>query len=161
MENSVLCEEAIKKHYRSIFLYCFSLLNGDEAAAEDCTQDVFLLLVKKTKQNELDYSKNIRGWLYAAAQRICKDYLKRRTKRKEAVPFSLDEIEELPAPDEIEEANFVFESLTDEEYNLLNRYYVTDCGNRIGLAQELHISVDTLYQRIRAIKNKAKRSNHE
>ena len=159
MSRRDLCEDAIKKYYQAIFRYCLGLLNGNTNAAEDCTQDVFLLLVKKDAINELDFSRNIRGWLYAAAQRICKDYLKRLAKQKEAVPFSLDEIRELPAPDEDNRADIIFEELTDEEYILLNRYYVTDRGNRIGLAKELHISVDTLYQRIRMIRNKAKKPN--
>ena len=157
MENSTLCEEAIKKHYRSIFLYCFSLLNGDEAAAEDCTQDVFLLLVRKTNQNELDYSKNIRGWLYAAAQRICRDYLKRQTKQKEAVPFSLDEIKELPAPDEDNEADLVFDALTEDEYQLLTTYYTEQYGKRMQLARSLELTPAQLSKKISAIRKKLKK----
>lgn len=157
MENSTLCEEAIKNHYRSIFLYCFSLLNGDEAAAEDCTQDVFLLLVKKTNQNELDYSRNIRGWLHAAAQRICKDYLKRQIKQIEAVPFSLDEIEELPASEENEEASLVFESLTEDEYQLLTAYYSEQYGKRMQLARSFGLSPAHLSKKISAIRKKLKK----
>ena len=110
MSRRDLCEDAIKKYYQAVFRYCLGLLNGNTNAAEDCTQDVFLLLVKKDTLNEVDFNRNIRGWLYAAAQRICKDYLKHLAKQKEAVPFSLDEIKEMPAPEEDNGANLIFEA---------------------------------------------------
>ena len=157
MSRRDLCEDAIKKYYQAIFRYCLGLLNGNMNAAEDCTQDVFLLIVKKTNQNELDYSRNIRGWLHAAAQRICKDYLKRQIKQIEAVPFSLDEIEELPASEENEEASLVFESLTEDEYQLLTAYYSEQYGKRMQLARSFGLSPAHLSKKISAIRKKLKK----
>ena len=69
-----LCENAAEKYHQAIYRYCLGLLNGDVSAAEDCTQEVFLLLLEK--KDSLDFDVNIRGWLYASANRIVKDYLK-------------------------------------------------------------------------------------
>lgn len=157
MSHRDLCEDAIKQYYPAIFRYCLGLLNGNANAAEDCTQDVFLLLVKKDTLNEVDFNRNIRGWLYAAAQRICKDYLKRLAKLKEAVPFSLEEIKELPAPEEDSGANLIFEALTDEEYRLLSEYYTEQYGSRMKLAQHMNLSPAQLAKKIAAIRRKLKK----
>lgn len=157
MSRRDLCDDAIKKYYQAIFRYCLGLLNGNTNAAEDCTQGVFLLLVKKDTLNEVDFSRNIRGWLYASAQRICKDYLKRQAKQKEAVPFSLDEIKELPAPEENDEVDPIFEALTDEEYRLLSEYYTEQYGNRMKLAHHMNLSPAQLARKIASIRRKLKK----
>ncbi len=157
MSRSDLCEDAIKKYYQAVLRYCLGLLNGNLNAAEDCTQDVFLLLVQKDALDELDFSLNIRGWLYAAAQRIFKDYLKRQSKQMEVVPFSLDEIAELPAPDENNEPGPAFEALTDEEYRLLSDYYTEQYGARMKLAQHMKLTPEQLAKRIAKIRKKLKK----
>ena len=157
MSRRDLCDDAIKQYYPAIFRYCLGLLNGNVNAAEDCTQDVFLLLVKKDAINELDFSRNIRGWLYAAAQRICKEYLKCLAKQKEAVPFSLDEIRELPAPDEDNGADLVFDALTEDEYQLLTTYYTEQYGKRMQLARSLGLTPAQLSKKISAIRKKLKK----
>lgn len=113
--------------------------------------------MKKDTLNEVDFNRNIRGWLYAAAQRICKDYLKRLAKLKEAVPFSLEEIKELPAPEEDSGANLIFEALTDEEYRLLSEYYTEQYGSRMKLAQHMNLSPAQLAKKIAAIRRKLKK----
>ena len=79
MNIDKLCEDAIKMYYRSILRYCLQLLGQDMHSADDCTQETFLLFWEK--RNELDFNDNIRGWLYAAADRICRDYRKKEAKR--------------------------------------------------------------------------------
>lgn len=155
MDQDKKCESLIEQYYTRIIRYSAFCLQGDVDAAEDCTQEVFLLLLKK--KDVLDLSGNIQGWLYAAAQRICKEYLKRLAKQKEAVPFSLDETRELPAPEENDEAGFIFEALTDEEYRLLSEYYTEPHGKRMKLAQHMNLSPAQLAKKIAAIRRKLKK----
>ncbi len=64
----------IKNYYKEILRYCNMKLRNHHAA-EDCTQEIFLLFVKKS--GTIDFSKDIRPWLYAAADRIMKNYLRK------------------------------------------------------------------------------------
>ena len=137
MRRKKLLEKIVSENYESILRYCIIRLGNDSFAAEDCTQDVFLLLVRKS--GELNLKQNIRGWLYAAADRVIKEHL------------TLESAAEIPA--ETVERSGVFDSLTDEEYNLLKRYY-SEKSEREQLANELGISLNTLYKRIHDIKLK-------
>lgn len=47
MSNNTVCNEIIEKYYASIYRYCFVRLDYNEYAADDCTQEVFLILLKK------------------------------------------------------------------------------------------------------------------
>lgn len=152
MRRDKLCEKIIEKNYAAIFRYCKSRLHGQIDAAEECTQEVFLLFLEK--QNKLDLEDNISGWLYASADRITKKYLREIEKRKHVEGVGLAEVSGLSVEPITEERNSVFDSLTDDEYKLLKQYYATDRHNRSELAKELGISVNTLYQRIHAIKAK-------
>ena len=64
-------EYLIKSYYKEIFNYCYNRL-GDFHAAEDCTQEVMLVLYKKV--NTLDMSKDILTWLYSVADKEIKSY---------------------------------------------------------------------------------------
>lgn len=48
MSNNTLCNEIIEKYYASIYRYCFVRLDYNEYAADDCTQEVFLILLKNS-----------------------------------------------------------------------------------------------------------------
>ena len=69
-------EYLIKSYYREIFRYCYNRLYGDFHAAEDCTQEVMLVLYKKV--NTLDMSKEIRSWLYSVADKKIKTYQRKK-----------------------------------------------------------------------------------
>ncbi len=49
-----MIEDIINIYYDSILKYCRSALNGDYAAAEDVTQEVFIALHKKMKRLTID-----------------------------------------------------------------------------------------------------------
>lgn len=89
------CDLVVEKYYQAIYRYCVHCLCGDVDAAEVCTQDVFLTLIEK--QKKLNPDDNIRGWLYACADRITKDYLK-RTARHRARCVSLASITNVQDP---------------------------------------------------------------
>ncbi len=150
MHKRKLINKVITENYDSILHYCIIRLDYDLFAAEDCTQDVFLLLVKKS--NELDLTHNIRSWLFSSAERIVKNYLKQKAKHDIIVVCDLESIKDLPSP--IQPSSSKFDVLTEDEYNLLKKYYLTDCEDRNQIANEIGITVNALYKRIHDIKRK-------
>ncbi|MCR5717970.1 MAG: sigma-70 family RNA polymerase sigma factor [Oscillospiraceae bacterium] len=136
----------IQTYYADILRYCNRKL-GDHHAAEDCTQEVFLLLVKKA--DRLDLYKDIRPWLYAAADRIMKNYIRRNP--------PAEDMEDVPEPSE----DFPYpESILDEleppDRELLVAYFNADDHRQ--LARSLGISQAALYMRICRIKNKIRKN---
>lgn len=155
MQINALCEETAERYYRAIYLYCLQLLNQDVLAAEDCTQDVFVLMIQK--KDTLDFDQNIRGWLYATADRICKDYRKREMKRTALITPSLDEITDIPDPNSPIEPDAMLDCLSDEELQLLKAYYSEQYGERMLLAEKLGMTHSQLGKKIYAIRQKLKK----
>ena len=149
-------EQLTEQYYHEILRYCKSHFPGDIYAAEECTQEVFLLLLEK--KDELDLSDNLRGWLHAAAERIILNYKRKTATRLSVEGEDLEKAESIPVelPDEMQ--SDAFAELSAEEYSLLIRYYETN--DRTWLAAKLGISMNTLYQRIHTIKNKLKRNKN-
>ena len=155
-----LCVEASEKYYHPILRYCLTLLSGDLPAAEDCTQDVFVLMLEK--KDSLDFQHNIRGWLYAAAERICKDYRKREARRLSHISGDLNTAEDVPAPAAFSDSDSVFDVLTTEEYQLLIAYYSEDYGKRRQLAASYQMTPAQLTKKIHSIRQKlGKEAKHE
>lgn len=151
MSNNTLCNEIIEKYYASIYRYCFVRLDYNEYAADDCTQEVFLILLKK--QHKLNLSDNIRAWLYETANRVIKAYL-RKNKKDESL-INCDEIEDKSAT-VISEISPVLDILSEEEYTLISDYYSTEYGSKSELAQKYGLTLTQLYKRVHTIKEKVK-----
>jgi len=115
------------------------------------------LLIKKS--NELNLNQNIRGWLYASADRIVKKYLQKKAKHEEMIVSDLDSVADLPATSD--ERPDVFNVLTDEEYELAKSYYSMKKEERKQLAEELGISLNTLYKRVHDIKLKVQNAEND
>jgi RNA polymerase sigma-70 factor (ECF subfamily) len=62
----------VKRYYEKILKFCVYALGGNTSLAEDCTQDIFLILYENMA-NLKDYDK-IGGWLYKTAGNISKRY---------------------------------------------------------------------------------------
>jgi RNA polymerase sigma-70 factor (ECF subfamily) len=62
----------VKRYYEKILKFCAYALGGNRNAAEDCTQDIFLILYENMGRLK-DYEK-IGGWLYKTADHISKQY---------------------------------------------------------------------------------------
>ncbi|MDR2370348.1 MAG: sigma-70 family RNA polymerase sigma factor [Treponema sp.] len=62
----------VKRYYEKILKFCAYALGGDRSAAEDCTQDIFLILYENMGRLK-DYDK-IGGWLYKTAGNISRRY---------------------------------------------------------------------------------------
>jgi RNA polymerase sigma-70 factor (ECF subfamily) len=78
----------VKRYYERILKFCCYALGGNQSFAEDCTQDIFLVLYENMPRLR-DYD-NIGGWLYKTAGNISKRYAAslRRERAQFALPFS-------------------------------------------------------------------------
>jgi len=148
IENEIF-EMILEKYYDELLLYCLSIL-GDERAAEDCVQEVFLLFYQKRKK--LYLSAGIRSWLYKTAANIVKKHLKKYSKNWQ----SLEDLAEEPASAETPVDNDlkadIIEILGEKDGELFIRYVLAGYGGRKAIAEELGISVAALYDRINKMK---------
>jgi len=62
----------VMRYYEKILKFCWYALGGNTGAAEDCVQDVFLVLYQNMEKLR-DYDK-IGGWLYKTASNKTKQY---------------------------------------------------------------------------------------
>jgi RNA polymerase sigma factor (sigma-70 family) len=85
----------VTRHYERILKFCAYALGGNASLAEDCAQDIFLILYENMSRLR-DYD-NIGGWLYKTAGYISKRYA--ASLRKERAKFAAppkDDSETLP-----------------------------------------------------------------
>ena len=147
-ETEVMCVKSpieciIEENYAVVFRYCVSRLNGDISAAEDCTQEVFLLMYKRI--HDLDLTKSILPWLYRTADHVMQAY-----RRKNPVHES---IETIPEPiDESALQESVLDALDENEKQLIISYYSGEEKEKV--AQSRGLSVPALYKQISRIKQK-------
>ena len=80
-EQEAAFNRIVNLYYEKILKFCAYALGGDRSAAEDCTQDIFLVLYENTGKLR-DYDK-IGGWLYKTAGNISKQYAASRRKERE------------------------------------------------------------------------------
>jgi RNA polymerase sigma factor (sigma-70 family) len=71
----------VKRYYEKILKFCAYALGGNMSSAEDCTQDIFLILYGNMGRLK-DYDK-IGGWLYKTAGNISKQYAASLRKERE------------------------------------------------------------------------------
>jgi RNA polymerase sigma-70 factor (ECF subfamily) len=85
-EQEAAFNRIVNRYYGKILKFCCYALAGDRSAAEDCTQDIFLVLYERMAALR-DYD-TIGGWLYKTAGNISKQYaaFRRREREKFAVP---------------------------------------------------------------------------
>ncbi len=141
-----MIEEIIKKYYKVIFRYSRAALNGDISAAEDVTQEVFFALHRKS--GTLDIGKNIKLWLYRAADLEIKNYI-----RKHPFHLSVDELPEDMFPS-FENYFFItsdmFGCLSEDEKHLLIDYYTFEDKKEVARVHNMKLS--KLYMRVYRIR---------
>ncbi len=158
MQTNNPCHQAIEQYYQSIYRYCLRLLPNDIPAAQDCCQNVFLLLLEK--QSELDFENNIRGWLYACADRIVKDY-KKTAHKTLLIGDAIAEAELVSTfPFEELEQEHAFQILEQTEFQLLQAYYKAQYGTRMELAKQYGMTPAQLYQEVHKIRKKVIRAKN-
>ncbi len=155
MISQETCEALIRQYYKELFSYCFARLGRSKTAAEDCTQELFVLFV--TKRNDLENTDNIRLWLYRAADNIIRVYW-RKNNRAEISIEDCPEAQEIPSPERIDDdTGTILDELSPDERSILEAYYDTDYGQRNAAARKLGISLSALYQKVHKIKLKLKK----
>ena len=140
-------EYLIESYYKDIFNYCHNRLYGDFHAAEDCTQEVMLVLYKKV--NTLDMSKDIRPWLYSVADKEIKAY-----QRKKVDTVDIETMSEQLSENPFESS--VLDVLTDDERQLMDDYL--SGADRMELAKKKDLTLGALYKRVSRIKEKILKS---
>lgn len=155
MDKDKLCEEAMKKDYQSILRYCLQLLGQDMHSADDCTQEVFLLFWKKRR--ELNFNDNIRGWLYAAADRICRDYRRKEVKRLSSIEADPEKASLQAVQMQLPDDASAFDSLSEDEYRMLEAYYAESYGERKELAKSMGLTTVQLTRRVHSIREKLRK----
>ena len=94
----------IEKYLRQIYSFVYKNV-GDEAQAEDITQEVFIKVWKNI--NKFDQNKDFKPWIYQIAKNTSIDYLR----KKKSIPFSRFENEN--------GQNFITDTITEKPANLL------------------------------------------
>ncbi len=144
-----------EQYYAEILRYCQNKLPNDIHGAEDCTQDVFLLLYQK--RDEIDFNQNIRGWLYATADRIISNYQKKQSRILQMLNIDLMEIEDRSSVSEQVFTSQMFESLPEDELELLKAYYGADKGERRDVAKKCNLTLAQLYKKLHMIRDKLRK----
>ena len=81
LNQDELCVIIAEKYYQPIYKYCYAKLNCDASAAQDCTQNVFLIMIQK--KNRLNLSNNMQTWLYKTADRVIRNYRRKEKKYRD------------------------------------------------------------------------------
>ena len=82
-------DDIFRGYYEKILNFCYAKI-GDKQLAEDCTQEVFLILSKKMHKLKLDT--DIAAWLYGTA----KNEIKQCLRKNKHDNVSVDDLTELP-----------------------------------------------------------------
>lgn len=152
LEKDEQCTAAAERYYQPIYRYCLLQLGGDLSAADDCVQETFLRMLEK--KDSLDFTGNIRSWLYSTAYRVIKEYRQQTRREQEMCPDDLD-VELVSAEQEssgAEDAARLLRSLSDEEYRLLEAYYDSNHGSKAAVAREYGMTMPQLYKRIQTLR---------
>ncbi len=85
VRNATDFEKFYERHWKFVYRLCFTYMNN-KADAEDCTEDVFVKVLK----SDLKFKDEIheRKWLTVVAANLCKDRLKSASRKNVS---SLDE----------------------------------------------------------------------
>lgn len=146
----------ISKYYDSVYNVCLSLLK-DCHAAEDCTQEVFLLFFRK--REKLDLSDNLSSWLYGAARNLSKEYRRKHSEIPVELPDDTAAVTDVWNTF-IEQINEIYSILGKEDAQLLIEYCETNSQEREKLAERYGMSVNALYQKIIRLRKKLKEKMH-
>jgi RNA polymerase sigma-70 factor (ECF subfamily) len=115
-EREAAFNDIVRQYYGKIRSYCDYFLGGNRQAAEDCTQDIFVILYKR--MDTLNNYEKIGGWLYKTAGNLVKQYAaaiqKERKRLRSLANFSDQREFSHPLPESLgyEEP---FDLLSDEE----------------------------------------------
>lgn len=152
LDKDAQCSAVAEQYYKPLLRYCLLQLGGDMFAADDCVQETFLRMLEK--KDQLDFSGNIRSWLYSAASRVIKEHRLRIRRETELCCGDLD-VDTVSAEDRSDsgdDAAALLSALTDEEYRLLEEYYDSEHGSKSAVAKKYGITLPQLYKRVQTLR---------
>lgn len=149
MIDKETCEIIIEKYYTDVYKFCYNRLRNIQAA-EECTQDVFLLLFQKRAR--LEFSEYLRSWLYESAVRICNKYISKNNMITEDIDKYADEICDTTPENSLRKE--IYEILDHDDADLLLEYIEADYRQRKKIAKRMNITLKTLYRRVDRIREK-------
>ena len=82
-DGDAVFDGIVRRYYERILKYCLYALGGNRSVAEDCAQDIFLILYERMGKLR-DYDR-IGGWLYKTAGNITKRYAAALRKERAAL----------------------------------------------------------------------------
>ena len=77
--NNIAFDEIYKRYSQKMFSYFFRMLWKNKELSEDCTQELFVKLVKNV--GAFDPTKNFSTWLYSIANNMCKNEYRKKDTR--------------------------------------------------------------------------------
>ncbi len=147
--------DIVTKYYKEIFNYCYVKLMYNRENAEECTQEVFMILLLKWKT--ISSTENIRAWLYRTSDNIMRNFRKKSYRYKE----ELSTFDALQGHQKLiyEDDYGTFELLSIlsmEEQQLLREYYL-DKATAKELSNKYKVSENVIYVKIYRIKVKLRK----
>lgn len=153
------CGILFQKYHSYVYDFCYKYLKNTHAA-EDCTQEVFMIMLKK--KNKIDLSENLLSWLYGVSKRVCKKYLGKNSIKFNDIDDYAETIPDTNASADKLLSDEIYEFLDKEDADLLFEYMNADHGRRKEIAERLGIKTTALYERVKRIKIKViKHLNNE
>ena len=119
IDSDAAFEKFYERHWKYVYRLCLTYMKSD-AEAEDCTEDVFVKVLK----GEFTFNDELheRKWLTLTAINLCKDRLK-SWKRKLVVPID-DEAEfDEPEPEDHSDVVEAVKSLPEKYKDVIWLYY--------------------------------------
>jgi RNA polymerase sigma-70 factor (ECF subfamily) len=152
-------ESAFERYGHLVFRRCLLLLR-ETAGADDALQEVFVRLMKYPKG--FVGAKRPLMWLYQVANRVCFDELARRQKAQIPMQELCDaQVDEKSSNDDQHHSDreivLSFLMRFDLKTRQLAIMYFVDEMSQEDIAQELGWSRQTIYKKIRKIKERAKK----
>lgn len=150
MIDKETCGLLFQKYHRYVYRFCLKHLKNAHAA-EDCTQEVFMRMLRK--KNWIKLSKNLSSWLYETSKLVCKEYV-RNNPVKDDVDDYAETISDTNVSIEKPLYDELYEFLDKEEADLFLEYINADSGERRNMAERKGITSNVLCKRIKKIKFK-------
>lgn len=151
MIDKETCEVLFRKYHSYVYDFCFKYLKNTHAA-EDCTQEVFMIMLKK--KNKINLSENLLSWFYETSKRVCKQYIRKNPLKFVDVDDYAEIISDTNASAEKPLSDEIYEFLDKEDADLLFEYINADCDERRKMAARMGITSNALCKRIKRIKCK-------
>lgn len=151
MIDKKTCGILFEKYHSYVYDFCYKYL-GNIHATEDCTQEVFMIMLKK--KNNIDLTENFLSWLYETSKRVCKKYIRNNPNKFLDIDDYAETISDTNISIEKPLSDKIYEILDNDDADLLFEYINADYGDRQKIAERVGVTPPALYQRIKRLKKK-------